>query len=84
MLSLTRNVGQSIRVGDDIQVKILRVKGRSVVLGIQAGDDVAVHHLEICRSQKDLAPDAPTEPVGKPSLRSLLAKFLRRRKNRPQ
>ncbi|MDU4255975.1 carbon storage regulator, partial [Pseudomonas sp.] len=36
MLSLTRSVGKTIRIGDDIEIVILRVRGNQVRVGISA------------------------------------------------
>ncbi|MBB4865923.1 carbon storage regulator [Pseudomonas nitritireducens] len=47
MLSLTRSVGQTIRIGDDIEIVILRVKGNQVRLGISAPPDITVHREEV-------------------------------------
>lgn len=47
MLILTRRPGELIRVGDDITVTVMSVKGNQVRLGIDAPQDVAVHRLEI-------------------------------------
>ena len=47
MLVLTRKVKQSIMIGDDVEVTVLRVHGEKVRLGIQAPSDVPVHRTEI-------------------------------------
>ena len=47
MLILTRKVGQSIMVGDEITVTVLGVKGNQVRVGVNAPNDVAVHREEI-------------------------------------
>jgi len=47
MLILTRKVGESINIGDDITITILGVKGNQVRIGIDAPKDVAVHREEI-------------------------------------
>jgi carbon storage regulator len=47
MLILTRKVRESIRIGGDIQIIILGVKGGTVRLGIAAPQDVPVHREEI-------------------------------------
>ena len=47
MLILTRKLGESITIGDDIKVSILGVRGRQVRLGIDAPNDVVVHREEI-------------------------------------
>ena len=47
MLILTRKVGESIAIGDDIQVSVVEIKGTQVKLGIRAPKDVTVHREEI-------------------------------------
>ena len=47
MLILTRRVGEVIRIGDDISVTVLEVKGSQVRLGFSAPKDVAVHREEV-------------------------------------
>lgn len=47
MLILTRRVGESLMVGDDIKVTFLGVKGNQVRLGVNAPRDVAVHREEV-------------------------------------
>ncbi len=47
MLILTRRVGESLMVGDDVTVTVLGVKGNQVRIGISAPKTVAVHREEI-------------------------------------
>ena len=47
MLILTRRVGESLMVGDEITVTVLGVKGNQVRIGVDAPRDVAVHREEI-------------------------------------
>ena len=47
LLVLTRKAGESIQLGDEIQVTILSVNGQSVKMGITAPKDVIVHREEI-------------------------------------
>ncbi|HLS99326.1 MAG: carbon storage regulator CsrA [Porticoccaceae bacterium] len=47
MLILTRRVGETLVVGDDITVTVLGVKGNQVRLGVNAPKDVSVHREEI-------------------------------------
>lgn len=47
MLCLSRKSEQSIMIGDDVEVKILEVRGQSVRLGIMAPSDTTVHRREV-------------------------------------
>ncbi len=47
MLILTRRVGESLMIGDDVNVTVLGVKGNQVRIGVNAPKDVAVHREEI-------------------------------------
>lgn len=47
MLILTRKIGETIRINDDISVTVLGVNGMQVRLGIEAPEGVAVHRQEI-------------------------------------
>lgn len=47
MLILTRRVGETLVIGDNVKVEILRVKGHQVRIGVDAPKDVSVHREEI-------------------------------------
>ena len=47
MLILTRRIGESVVIGDDIKLTVLGVKGSQVRLGIDAPKSVSVHREEI-------------------------------------
>jgi carbon storage regulator CsrA len=52
MLVLEREVGESLVIGDDILVKVLRVRGDKVTLGITAPKQVQVDRLEIHQAKQ--------------------------------
>jgi carbon storage regulator len=47
MLILTRRVGETLKVGNDVDVTVLGVKGNQIRIGIKAPKTVAVHREEI-------------------------------------
>ena len=47
MLILTRRVGESLIIGDDVVVNVLGVKGNQVRIGVDAPKEVSVHREEI-------------------------------------
>ena len=61
MLILTRKLGETIRIGNEIRITILDAKGRQIKVGIDAPPDVTVHREEvyqIIREQNILAAEA--------------------------
>jgi len=49
MLILTRRVGETVVIGDDIVVTVLAIKGNQVRIGVQAPKNIAVHREELLK-----------------------------------
>ena len=47
MLILTRKVGESLLIGDDVSITILYVRGNQVKIGVKAPKEISVHREEI-------------------------------------
>lgn len=59
MLILTRRVGETLMVGDDVTITVLGIKGNQVRIGVNAPKNVAVHREEIYLRIHDA--DAPED-----------------------
>lgn len=70
MLILTRRVGETVIIGNDVDVTVLGVKGNQVRLGVKAPREVAVHREEIfqriCREQQNGEGAAELDGSGAP------------------
>jgi carbon storage regulator len=69
MLILTRRVGETVMIGNEVTVTVLGVKGNQVRIGVNAPKDVAVHREEIYERIK-------REEEGDPSTRVSGAKVI--------
>jgi carbon storage regulator len=66
MLILTRRVGETVMIGDDVTITVLGVKGNQVRVGINAPKSVAVHREEIyerIRREREISRATQAEPV---------------------
>ena len=61
MLILSRRVGESVLIGKDVSITILRVKGDQVRLGVQAPKEIAVQRDDLLEENKS----ALVAPTGK-------------------
>ncbi|MFT5580151.1 MAG: carbon storage regulator [Paraglaciecola psychrophila] len=60
MLILTRKVGETLVIGDDVKITVLGVKGNQIRIGVDAPRSVAVHREEIyerIQAEKNADPD---------------------------
>ena len=73
MLVLTRKSQDSIRIGDNIKVTILRIKGNTVRIGVEAPDDVRIVRGELPRFEDPVETSTENEglPPRQPSAESL-------------
>jgi len=72
MLALTRKKGESIIIGDNIEVKILDIEGDRVRLGIEAPREISIHRQEVYKQIQEENKAASKSPINKlKSLRNL-------------
>ena len=65
MLVLTRRLNQSIKIGDDIEITVIEVRGDQVRLVVSAPRDVSVHRKEVyLQIQQENRAAAAVDPAG--------------------
>ena len=64
MLVLTRKVGESIAIGDDVKIVVMQIKGKQVRLGIKASPATVVHREEVYQRIQEENVRASQSPAG--------------------
>ncbi len=86
MLILTRRVGETIVIGDDVIITVLGIKGNQVRIGINAPKDVSVHREEIYqriqqeKNTTSTAPAATTEAAPKKEESATVTTTIRKKR----
>ena len=83
MLVLARKPNQSIMIGDDIEIKIIEVKGDQIKVGINAPRHIAVHRKEIYEEIKKANIEA-TESQKKFDKLKTISGLLKKNKSKSQ
>jgi carbon storage regulator len=78
VLVLTRNVGESVVIGDEVIVKVIEVRGDVVRLGVEAPASVRIYREELYRELVESNREAASGP--QEALSELLAQAARNRK----
>lgn len=63
MLVLSRRVGEEVVIGDDVRLRIVAIKGKSVRLAISAPRQIPVHREEVYRLREQFSADH-VQPIG--------------------
>jgi len=79
MLVLTRKLGEVIRIGDNVTVRVLEVKGNQVRLGVDAPADVRIYREEVYRAIRKENEEAALRDAG--SLEEVTDAWLNQRGN---
>ena len=53
MLVLARRIGEKLKIGDDVTLTVLQIRGNQVSIGIEADKSIPIHREEVFRRIKD-------------------------------
>jgi len=68
MLVLTRKLGEEIKIGDDVTLKLIRVKGNSVRIAFDAPPDVKIYRSEYQEASQKRSKDSQEKPPVPPAI----------------
>lgn len=71
MLALSRKVGETIVIGNDIEVTILEIKGEQVKIGISAPKSVSIYRKEIYRQIQESNQEAVKSDISVDAIKNL-------------
>ncbi len=80
MLVLSRKTNESIMIGDDIEVSVIEITGKTIKLGIEAPKDIVVHRKEVYEAIKDENLQAVRKKSPKENIVSLLEYYNKQHK----
>ena len=72
MLVLTRKKGESIMIGDQVEVTVISVEGETVKIGLRAPRDVEIYRQEVYEAIRTTNREATTRPIPPADLSRLL------------
>jgi carbon storage regulator len=64
MLILSRRVNESIIIGDDVKITVIKIEGNQVKIGIEAPREIEVHREEVYQRKQDETASNPAGRVG--------------------
>jgi carbon storage regulator len=62
MLVMSRSKGESVMIGDDIEVQVVEIRGDKVRLGVTCSSDTSVHRLEVFEAIRRMDQEPATPP----------------------